>query len=259
MKGVFDDLIKEGKTTYLEKKQRFIIYGIKKQDHIYQLQFAKERKAKYGYEGLTQVETQTLLNLKHVSFFVDVNRQILLIERRTTAFQEMKSITNDLERYFKDRMRHFDYTVNIMPIISGETFWRIVEAADAIYDLSLTFTAPNMGGGNISAEELLEELKEDTNFELLTMELQNKDGNLQIERDSFIGRMFDHLMKLGGKYFLKASVHGQEETHKSQDDIVTTQIAKSEQYDKEDFKDIENKLANIDRRDVKKTDEEKVK
>ncbi len=67
-----------------------------------------------------------------------------MLERNKSIFESIYTAIETFADFVRDKMRNFDYTVNIYPLVSNRKFWNYVETADEIYELDLELSAPNM-------------------------------------------------------------------------------------------------------------------
>lgn len=261
MYDVFDDIYNSNKTHFKLGRKRYIFFPVTKyKKQLFLLNFAKEERGKKYVEGETSIKLVDDNRLTPILLYIHSEYQILLIERKTTAFQDMRSAVKLLEWYFRDRMRQFEHTVRIYPLSNPEKFWETVESADEIYELSLTLNAPNMFGGNKDLRELIEEIKDETNNDETTLDLKSKDGNLNIKK-LFWQKPIEYISKIGGKYGIVFKRDGAKQRQTNHDNIEKTQIVrhKEEQYTDEELKNVEDKMKIIDGRSTDKENNEKSK
>lgn len=251
MRDAWIDLFTGKKVSYLRGKRKYIFFSVVDfKNRLFGFNFAKEQSGTKYVEGDEEIISVTDQRLKHVLMFVHADYQIILIERKTSAFQKVSSAIRQLEWYLRDRMRTYDYTVNIHPLAKSDRFWEIIESSEGIYELSLTLNAPNLFGGDTDLREALQELKDETNNDETTIEFKSNEGVLKIEKKSFIGRAIEYISKIGGMYRLVAKVDGQKEKRTNLDDTESTKIPKHKnfKYSEEELENIETKMKVIDGR-----------
>lgn len=259
IKDVFYDLYKENKTPFKIGKKKYIIFSIKSyRNRLFLFNFAKEETSKKSIEGEISIERIDDNRLMHVLIFVHVEFQVILIERKSTAFPDMRVVIKSIEWYFRDRMKQYEHTVKLYPLSRPEKFWETIESADAIYELSLTLNAPNMFGGNKDLRDLIEEIKSETNNDETTLDIKSRDGNLNIDK-SFWENPIDYIARIGGKYSVYFKKDGVKEKQTNLDNVEKSSIERHEdgQYTDEELENVEKKMEIIDGRSTDKKDNEK--
>lgn len=259
MHKAFADLSSEPKVSFIHGKKRFLFFSITSyRERLFVYNFAKELKGVKAVEGATDIELVEDERLKHIMLFVHTGYQIILIERKTTAFQNMNAVLRHLEWYLRDRMRTFHYTVNLYPLAKSERFWETINSADGIYELSLTVNAPNLFGGSQNLREVLQEIKDETNNDETTLEIKSTEGKLKVEKSVF-GHIVEYIATIGGKYFLKYKKEGVTENRNNLDDNEKTHIVrhKDREYTEEELSDVEVKMKLIDGRTNEDNKDEK--
>ncbi|MDO8365184.1 MAG: hypothetical protein Q7T20_00200 [Saprospiraceae bacterium] len=255
MHDVFSDLHKEHKTDFGHSNKRFLFYSFGAyKNRLFVFQFAKEETSRKSIEGPVSIQTIPDRSLKYVLMFVHPNYQILLVERKTTAFPNVDFIIRQLEWYFRDRMRHFGYTVNIHPLSRSEKFWEAVDNADFIYELSLTLNAPNIYFGDNDLREMLKEIKDDTNNDETVIEFKSVDGNLDIKK-SVWQKWIDYISNVGGRYSLKTKKIGESvEKQTNYDNAEKAHVIKhkEKEYTDDELQDVEMKMKIIHDRAIDK-------
>jgi len=242
------------KTEWAKGFKRYLIYGFQKKNNFFILKYARESNEKIYVEGESDIEVKGIKETKFVYLIIDIEHQVILIERNTSVFSSVKSAINILSDYFREKMREFDYVVNIYPLVSKKSFWNYVEEADEIFELSLLLNAPNMPFlGDSDTRSVLQKIKDTTNNEEFEVGLRNKEGGLKVVEDT-LGTWINYIREVGGKYMIKFKKNGIEQKKTSYDDTAKTFIKrnKTEIYSDEELKNIEDKLKlmhNLENRD----------
>lgn len=247
---IFLDIASEHKLSYLQGKKRFLFFHVTDyNNNMFVFNFAKQKEGRKAIEGDTDIELVEDTQLKHIMLFIHTEYQIILIERKTTAFQNINSVLKHIEWYMRDRLRHYDYTFKLYPLAKSERFWQIVDSAEAIYELSLTFNAPNFGGGAEDLRDTLQNLKNETDNDQVTVEVKSEAGNLKIKKN-FFDQFIEYITTIGGTYKLRYKHEGVIEKRSNLDDIEKTNIVRhrEKEYTEEELKDVETKIKEIDRR-----------
>ena len=244
MKEIVYSLNVNTKTEWLKGSKRYLIYGFQKKNDFFILKYARESNEKIYVEGESDIEIKGIKETKYVYLIIDVKHQVILIERNTTVFSSVRSAINILSDYFREKMREYDYVVNIYPLVSKKSFWNYIEEADEIYELNLLLNAPNMPFlGDSDTRSVLQKIKDTTNNEEFEIGLRNKEGNLQVIQET-LGTWINYIREVGGKYIIKFKKNGIEQRKTSYDDTAKTYIPrkKTENYSDEELKNIEDKL-----------------
>jgi len=258
MNDIFEDIYNSDKTPFKFAKKRYIFFPITRyRKKLFLFNFAKEDKGKKYIEGETSVKVVEDNRLKPVLVYIHSECQIILIERKTTAFQTIKNTANVIEWYFRDRVKHFDYTIKLYPLSNPEKFWETIEEAEAIYEVSLTLNAPNMFGGNADLRQMIEEIKNETNNDETTVDIRSRDGNLHVEK-SFWQNPIEYIARIGGKYSIIFKKDGVRQRKTNLDNIEKTHIErhKDDQYTDEELANVEQKMRVIDGRSTDKSSNE---
>jgi len=243
-KNIFESIYKENKTSHESRGRRYIFYGIKKhKNELYVIKLAKETTNTLYKEGDIDLEEEKGKTLKFVYVFVDTKRQLCLIERKSTAFQDKKASVNIIRELMADRMRIHDYTVNISPLSSPQKFWDYVKKADQIYEVNLVMNAPNMLFGNEPIREALEDIKGNFNNDEVEFGIRSREGALKIFK-KVLGTAIEYIGNVGGKYLLKFSTNGKEETVTNEEHTRKTYITKrkDDNFSDEDLDNIKDKM-----------------
>jgi len=254
MKEIVYSLNVNSKTEWLKGNKRYLIYGFQKKNDFFILKYARESNEKIYVEGESDIEIKGIKETKFVYLIIDVKHQVILIERNTTVFCSVRSAINILSDYFREKMREYDYVVNIYPLVSKKSFWNYIEEAEEIYELNLLLNAPNMPFlGDSDTRSVLQKIKDTTNNEEFEIGLRNKEGNLQVIQET-LGTWINYIREVGGKYIIKYKKNGIEQRKTSYDDTAKTYIPrkKTENYSDEELKNIEDKLNlmhNLENRD----------
>lgn len=225
----------------------------KKNDFVI-LKYARESNEKIYIEGESDIEIKGIKEAKYVFLIIDVKHQVILIERNTSVFNSVRSAINILSDYFRERMREFDYVVNIYPLVSKKSFWNYIDEADEVFELSLLLNAPNMPFlGDADTRSVLQKIKDTINNEEFEIGLRNKEGTLTVVQET-LGSWINYIREVGGKYMIKFKKNGVEQRKTSYDDTAKTFIPrkKTELYNDEELKNIEDKLNmmhNLENRD----------
>ena len=247
MNKIISNLTFNTKTVWVKGVKRYLFYGFQNRDNIFIIKFARETKENIYIEGDDDIEIKGIKEAKFVFLIIDIEHQIVLVEKNSSVFQQVETSVNILAEYLRSQMRQYDYVVNIYPLVSKKKFWSYVESAEEIYELYLEMNAPNMPlFGNSDTRSVLEEIKKATNNEVLDISLKNKEGSLKILKEA-LGPYIEYVREVGGKYLLKFMRNGTRETKTSETDTAITYIEskRTEKYSDKELTDISDKLISI--------------
>lgn len=258
MVDVIHNLSESTKTEWTRGSKRYLFYGSQSKKDVFVIKFARETNEKIYVEGDDDIEIKGIKEAKYVYLIVDTKHQIILLERNLSVFNSMNNAISVLADFFREKMREFDYVVNIYPLASKRKFWNYVEKAEEIFELSLVMNAPNMAlFGHEDTRDVLQQIKEATNNEEFDIAFKNKDGNLKIVKET-LGSWIDYVREIGGRYLLKYSVNGVLETKTSETDTVKTYIQrkKNEKFTDDEIDNIKTKLDAIHKLESREDAEE---
>jgi hypothetical protein len=244
MKEIVYSLNENTKTEWLKGSKRYLVYGFQKKNNFFILKYARESIGKNYVEGESDIEIKKVIETKYVYLIIDVEHQVILIERNTSVFGSVRSAMNILSDYFREKMREHDYVVNIYPLVSKKSFWNYVEEADEIFELNLLLNAPNMPFlGDSDTRSVLQKIKDTTNNEEFEIGLRNKEGSLKVISDT-LGTWINYIREVGGRYTIKYNQNGIQHRKTSYDDTAITYIPlkRTENYSEEELQNIEDKL-----------------
>ncbi len=258
MVDVIHNLSESTKTEWNRGSKRYLFYGSQSKKNVFVIKFARETNEKIYVEGDDDIEVKGIKEAKYVYLIIDTKHQIILLERNLSVFNSMNNAISVLADFFREKMREFDYVVNIYPLASKRKFWNYVEKAEEIFELSLVMNAPNMAFfGHEDTRDVLQQIKEATNNEEFDIAFKNKDGNLKIVKET-LGSWIDYVREIGGRYLLKYSVNGVLETKTSETDTVKTYIQrkKNEKFTDDEIDNIKTKLDAIHKLESREDAEE---
>lgn len=237
------------KTIWSSNLKKYIFAGVEKyQDNLYFLKFARESNNTIYVENINDITKTKILEARYIYLIINTEFQIILIEQNRAIFQNFKTVTTLIAKYFNEYLSKNSLHLNIYPLATKYVFWHQVENADSIYQLTLKLNAPNMAFfANRHTQKILKIIKEETNNEELDIILKNSDGKLEVKRKG-IGQWIDYVREIGGKYFMKYKDENEDQmkTISSSEDVYNTEIALENDFIDEDTKkNISEKIAKI--------------
>lgn len=246
---VIDDLREKNKDTFIARNSKFILFFYKElMPNVYALELAREETFKIPIEGETKIEEIPVVNTPFVYVIVDTKRQIILMQEKTSVFQDVEVSVARLKLYFENKLIPNFITPAIQPITDNTQFWDEIEGAD-ITEFDITLEAPNLFKGRQKAEDLVEEIHEEFNITEVEIKLRNKLGKLKLLYEN--AKNFVSLAASGaGKYVLRGFKNGKELIIKSY------QYIKKKTYDVEDPEQINRGELESDLKELDKLNED---
>jgi hypothetical protein len=189
----------------LYRNKRYILYLTNKlSDGLYVCKFAKEKNITIYEEGNHDIEDQPESSFPYIFLIVDLHRQIILIQEKSSVFPRISTSKNAVEGWFSSFTEDFDYVLSLDEISYEQDFWNYVQQNEGIYELELTMKSPNLFGGLYEAEELLKQINNEYNNTETTIKVKNDKGKLRIIRDR-IQSFIKYISGGGGKWSLEFS------------------------------------------------------
>ncbi len=227
IKDFFERLQKDPKYIFMiEKKKHIVYYNRKVRDDIHICKLAKQNFQKTPREGDRDIEEAALEVCPFVKVIVDIKKQKILVEKKSSVFSKSSQIEKTLQNWFNTIAVNEGYEFKVEAITDGKDFWNKVEGSKYIYSLEIELNAPSLFGGKARATEFVQETKEEYNNTSLKIRLENDKGYLQLAKEK-IQSFIEYATAGGGKWTLrtKQTKKGRMQTMKSQDRVRTVSIA----------------------------------
>lgn len=169
------------------------------------LKFAK-RKDKVLYNATD--EDINSLNVDDYPFsyiIVDVAQQLFLIQKNNDISTSLETLINSVQKVFASFVIDKGLHIHFTPITKKGAFWETVNKyIGKIQTVEFELFSPNFLGQSYSTNELMRELKQETNTSSLKLSLKNEKGFLQInEKYPFFKDTLEYIANGGGKWILK--------------------------------------------------------
>lgn len=246
IKKILLDLLNQKKASWNYATKRYIFTGIEKFDNdIFIIKFARESINKIYVEDEIDIKKTDILEARYVYLIIDIKNQILLIEDKKSIFQDFKTAINLINNFINEKIKEYNYHLNIFPLATKYTFWQSVSEAEKIYQLTLKLNAPNMAFfANRSTQKILKAIKEEVNNDELDLVFKNSDGNLEVKKTG-IGTWIDYIREIGGKYFMRYKENGIMKTLSSSNDIYNIELEIDDELEQNQKEKIKTKINNI--------------
>ena len=136
---------------------------------------------------------------------VDTDRQLFLIQKNKEISTNSETLINSIEKIFSSFLIKKDILLHLTPITKSVTFWNAVEEnMGKISSLEFEFLSPNYLGQTYKINELMKELKNETNTNSMKMVIKNEKGNLTIfKKYPFFKNALKYISNGGGKWKMK--------------------------------------------------------
>lgn len=221
LKKVFEEI--KNQEGYIEFESNNRLISIKK-EHVYSedilaFKLAKKKvinitkKAETFVEDITNDYPYSLvfLNAKTQTFYVEKNYKLF------GKSYEMNKILSDLLDHIKQKFLMFsdaEFLINV--IVDKQDFLQCFKSFDVVNKVSLKLISPNSFLGNQKADELLNELREDTNTQETKIEISNNEAGINAE--GFLrqfNNLFEYAVNGGGEWSLQGKEKDKKLTKKS--------------------------------------------
>lgn len=221
LKKVFEEI--KTQNGYIEFESNNHLISIKK-EHIYSndilaFKLAKKKVISITKKAETFVEDITN-DYPYSLVFLNVKTQTFYVEKNYKLFSkpyEMNKILSDLLRHVKEKFLMFsdaDFLINV--ILDKQEFLQCYNSFDVVNKVSLKLISPNSFLGNQKADELLNELREDTNTQETKIEISNNE--IGINAEGFLKQfrnLFEYAVNGGGEWALQGKEKDKKLTKKS--------------------------------------------
>lgn len=170
----------------IHERRHLLIYIRSYNNNIHLFKFCKDitiTKYELNEQASDIVETKES-NLPFIYLIIDLSKQRVLLEKKTTVFHDMVKTKNTFRQFVETYFHDINYTFSIDEISDTRTFWQNVSSADEIYELSLYLRSPNFFGGIFETNEFLKEVNKALNNEETDVKFKNTNGNLNISHES---------------------------------------------------------------------------
>ena len=236
------------KTTFNFKNSKFILYYQEELlPGVFCFELAKEETQSIPTEGETKVEETIINSTPYVYVVIDNNKdkQIVLIQDKTSVFSDVNTTRGKIEHFFNDKMRDHSISIVLLPISDNREFWHEVDNATVITELDIKLNGPNMFGGRFEAADFVGEIYKDFNITEVDIKLKNKGGKLKILREN-VQSFIKLVASGGGSYVLKMKKNGKLDSLKS-DDLTERKTFKENKAQDIDKDELKKKLDDLDK------------
>lgn len=199
--------IKRETLTFKDHGEHLVIFKQQKGDNIFIYQLAKKQKFEKTVFEEGKLEDTIDIHYPNVHLIIHFSRQLILIEKNTSIFQELHAVQTKVAKFLSDQMVQDDVKCSLFEITDKREFWEQVDDLDTVQKVVLDYAPPNFFRGSKAADELIRDVHEETNFQKFRIYLQNKYDGLRFNRINFQ----DHIQRLSqgaGDYLVEGLKDG---------------------------------------------------
>jgi hypothetical protein len=217
---LISELAQKKKISFIYRNLKYILFFTKKiNQELYCIQLAKEEKFKKNVEGNETVVVVQDLRTPYVYILLDLKRQIVFIQDKTTVYNSVDIPKAKIESFFSDNLSIHNISFFLKPIIDKNEFWNEISTVDEIEKFDLRLNAPNLFNGRFKANDLVKEVYEETNITEFRIILINKLKQLKLYKANL--EDYVALASAGaGKYTVTAYRNGKKFILSSIDKII---------------------------------------
>ena len=169
------------------------------------LKFAKRKDITLNTATETDINKVNKDDYPFSYIIVDTNKQLFLIQKNKEISTNSQTLVNSVEKIFSSFLIKRSISLRLTPITKRGTFWDAVEKnMGKISSLEFEFLSPNYLGQSYKINELMKELKSETNTDSMKMAIKNEKGNLTIlNKYHFFKDSLQYISNGGGKWKMK--------------------------------------------------------
>lgn len=229
----FNNLELQKKLIYeIDRRKHYIVYNHRIAENVYICKFCRELNETIYREGDTDIENVTELNLPFVYLIIDIAKQIILVEVKTSVFPSLNTIKNKLQTFFNLSFFQHGFDVFIEEITDEGNFWNYIDSSQGVYEVSLKLNSPNLFGGKIDTNEMLREINNEYNNTQVTFKLYNEKGKLSLlKNNNALRNALKYISGGAGEWSLTVIFNGLKKKYKSKNNIKKVSITDIESKD----------------------------
>src|SRR5690606_35101084 len=119
-----------------------------------------------------------------IYLILDIERQIILIQHKTSVFKDIDIPKTKIEKFITKNLSVYGLVAKIQEISSEITFWEQLKEYDQIYSFDITLNAPNLFGARYRANDLSKDIQENYNATEFRIKLKNALGKLKLLKEN---------------------------------------------------------------------------
>jgi len=178
---LISELAQKKKISFTYRNLKYILFFTKIiNEQIYSIQLAKEEKFNKNVEGTESVVVVQDLRTPYVYILLDIKRQIVFIQDKTTVYNSVDIPKAKFESFFSEKLSIHNISFFLKPIIDKNEFWNEISTVEEIEKFDLRLNAPNLFNGRFRANDLVKEVHENYNITDFRIVLNNKLKQLKL-------------------------------------------------------------------------------
>jgi len=169
------------------------------------LRIAHNRSLNIEKEDFTDEVIQSWPSV-FVAIWNDPEKQIIAIQKRTSAFSKCSVVTNIIVEAVKRHLSHHNLTIKVKPLFEKQEFWALLDNyANKVTSVEFDVITPNMANISSSLTEDYKEFLKSTNSSGSSIKMKSDDnGYLHLEKsNSSLDGLVDYSSEGGGNISIK--------------------------------------------------------
>lgn len=207
---VFHELLAQLKSEkylrgYIGSQQYRVYFSKDFSDTRLLLKFARRKDIVINNATETDIDKINRDDYPFAYIIVDTTKQLFLIQKNTEISTNGETIVHSVEKIFSSFLVDKSISFRLSPITESSSFWETVEKNEGkISSVEFEFLSPNLLGQSYKINELMRELKKETNVDSLKMIMKNEKGNLTIlDKYPFFKDALEYISNGGGKWKMR--------------------------------------------------------
>ena len=138
--NIFTQLEENHRAQFTDYGAELFIYFHKRiNDKIIICHLAKKQEYEKPLAEADHIERTTDIKYPFVHLVFHIKRQIVLIEKNTTAFQQIETVQNKVEKYLNIGLAQASITASLGEISDNREFWSKVSKFDMVEDIEFDY------------------------------------------------------------------------------------------------------------------------
>lgn len=227
VENFFRRVIEDKKISFdIDDRKQVLAFERKITDTVLLFVFGSEKHETKYRESDTGIESIIETNLPYVYMIFDIERQLLLLEMKTSVFRNLAQAQNKLQKWFGQAFFQYGFEIVFEEIIEENTFWQYVESEGFIYDVTITLNSPNLFAGFVEIDEALRNIREIYNNTQTTLNVSNRNAPLTgIQKENKeLSAAVKYASAGGGEWVLRKRTRKGKRTYRSRNSVKKVNI-----------------------------------
>ncbi|MEG1669239.1 hypothetical protein [Chryseobacterium sp.] len=252
IQSFFSVLLTDKKRSFeIKGKKHLLVFKQKITESVYVCKFSMEAIKTIHKEGESDIENISETDYPFIWVIIDISRQILFIELKTTVFSSISVAKERLKNFLELGFDLYGFEVAIEEISDSSTFWKFVDESEGVYEVLLILNSPNLFGGYNNTNDMLKDIQGTYNNSKTVLKLSNAKPKLQniSPNNTKLKDAVDYASAGGGEWAVTVKPKGlKKRTHKSKHTIkkLSFKNIDSTEYLEQLKKDIINSLNKVE-------------